>query len=204
MKALNNLLIAAFLIAASPTVSHAIELVTLKTHSKIVFSVSHFVFSHTDGHFNDFQGTIDLNEQELTRSRIDFTVRTDSIDTANPKRDKHLRSPDFFDVTRFPVARFTSTGITKKKNGNYLLKGNLTIHGKTKNIAFTLHDLGERKGANGVEKAHFTAMTVLDRRDFGITYDKTGIGIGKKVTLTVDAIMVPNGFTPSSSGATRQ
>lgn len=201
MKTLKVLLIAVFLISVHPYIANAIELVTDKAHSKIGFSVSHFFFSTTDGHFTDFKGTIDLDEQDLTQSKVAFTVRVNSIDTANLKRDKHLRSPDFFDVNKLPDARFVSTGIEKVTGGGYRLEGDLTIHGITKKVAFSLDYVGETKGQHGIVDAHFKARTVLDRRDFGITYDPTGFGIGKKVTLTVDAFMVPEVSTPSPNGA---
>lgn len=196
MKTAKTLLIACVLILAFSTLAHAIELVSDTARSKIGFSVGHFLFSTTDGRFTDFQGKIDLDESDLIRSKIDFTVRVASIDTANKKRDTHLRTADFFDVEKFPEARFIGTSIEKVTGGGYRLEGNLTIHGVTKKTAFRLDYLGATRGPSGLESARFKASGVLDRRDFGITYDPTGFGIGKKVTLTVDAVMVPPSGKP--------
>ena len=191
MKIIKILLLAFILIFTLSGLASAIELVSDKARSKIAFSVGHFLFSTTDGRFKDFQGSIELDEQNLVRSTVDFTIRVASIDTDNKKRDTHLRTADFFDAEKFPDARFVSTSIEKVSGGGFRLDGNLTIHGVTKKVAFRLDYLGEKKGPDGLLNARFKASTVLDRRDFGITYDPTGFGIGKKVTLDVDAVMVP-------------
>lgn len=191
MRIMKILLLAFFLVFSVSRLANAIELFSDKSRSKIAFSVGHFLFSTTDGRFKDFKGTIDLDEHDLIRSKVDFTVRVASIDTDNKKRDTHLRTGDFFDVEKFPEARFVSTAIEKVTGGGYRLEGNLTIHGVTKKVAFRLDYLGENKGPDGFVNARFKASTVLDRRNFGITYDPTGFGIGKKVTLEVDAVMIP-------------
>src|SRR5690606_8552102 len=102
-------------------------------HSSVTFEAIHLKVAKIPGRFNSFSGTIDLNEKDVTKSKVDFTVDIASIDTAVEKRDDHLRSADFFDAKKYPKATFKSTKITKDDD-DLILEGNLTIRGKTKKV----------------------------------------------------------------------
>ncbi|HVR10230.1 MAG TPA: YceI family protein, partial [Thermoanaerobaculia bacterium] len=102
-------------------------------HSKVGFSIRHLV-SDVDGRFKDFDGAIKYDSQHPADSSVQFTVQAASIDTGNDGRDKDLRSPNFFDVAKFPTLSFTSTKVAPKGNNAFDVTGSLTIHGVTKTV----------------------------------------------------------------------
>jgi polyisoprenoid-binding protein YceI len=175
--------------------AQAIELEIDTAHSSIGFDIKHLVVSTVHGSFMNFDGIIDFNEQDLPKSSVNFTVKTDSISTANTKRDEHLKSADFLDVQKFPEAKFISTSIKKAGKDKYQLMGNLTLHGVTKPVIFTMHNLGKNKDPYGTEKYMFQASTEFSRKDFGLTYNKTldtgGVLISDQVKLTADLEAMP-------------
>jgi len=187
MKLLNTL----GLLGLIPAMAGAATLDFDTAHSNVGFEIKHLVVSTVHGSFTDFTGTIDLNDQDFTKSQINFTVKTDSVNTANAKRDGHLKSPDFFDVQKFPEAKFVSKSIKLVGKNKYTLLGDLTIHGQTKATQFALVNLGKVKDPYGVEKYMFQASTELVRKDFGLTYNAAlesgGVVIGEKVKLVIDA-----------------
>ena len=132
-------LIAAVL--ALPLAAQAEKLEADPAHSTITFEAIHLKVSKIPGRFTQFNGSVDLNEKDVTKSVVDFTVQIPSITTAVEQRDTHLKSPDFFDAEKFPTATFKSTSI--KKDGKDLkLEGDLTIRGVTKKVSFKVQDLG--------------------------------------------------------------
>jgi polyisoprenoid-binding protein YceI len=139
-------------------------------HSGVTFSIRHFV-SNVPGRFNDFEGTIRFDKLSPAASSVELSVRTTSIDTGNNDRDEHLRSHDFFDAQKFPTLTFTSTGVTAKDANT------LEVTGKT---------------PNG-EKAGFEALFTLNRKDYGITWNRvldaggTVLGEDVKVTIQIEA-----------------
>src|SRR4051812_49271031 len=102
------------------------------SHSGIHFTVRHMVIAKVRGAFARFGGTIEFDEQNPSASKVVVNVEAASIDTHEPKRDAHLRSPDFFDVEKFPAITFESTTVERKKGDEYQVRGNLTIHGVTR------------------------------------------------------------------------
>jgi polyisoprenoid-binding protein YceI len=143
-----------------------------KAHSSIGFSVRHLVISKTKGSFHDAVATVMYDEKDITKSSVDVTIKTASIDTDNEGRDNHLKSPDFFDVEKFPEMTFKSKRIEKAKDG-FVAVGDLTIHGVTKEIRLPFQIVGIVDDPSGNTKMGVEASITIDRRDYGLTWSKT-------------------------------
>ena len=153
-----------------PGLAQAEKLTVDPAHSSITFEAVHLKVSKIPGHFSEFSGTIDLNEKDITKSKVNFTVQVASINTNVPKRDEHLRSGDFFDAAKYPKATFKSTSI-KKSGDDLVLEGNLTIRGVTKKATFDVKNLGKAQDpAMNAEKTIFQATGKINRKDFGVSY----------------------------------
>jgi polyisoprenoid-binding protein YceI len=183
------------LIGMIPGLAGAVELDVDPAHSSVGFDVKHLMVATVHGNFTDFKGTIDLNEKDLNQSKANFVVKTESINTANPKRDGHLKSADFFDTKKYPEATFVTTRVKSNGKDKYTLEGDLTFHGVKKNTKFNLVSLGRVKDPYGVEKRMFQATTELSRKDFGLSYNAAlesgGVVIGDTVKLTIDVEAAP-------------
>jgi len=153
-------------------------------HSSVSFKIRHLV-SMTRGSFTDVDGTIEFNEEDISASSVTATINAASIDTHNTKRDKHLKSADFFDVTNYPEILF----ISKRIEGNKLI-GDLRMHGVTKEVVLDCEFHGLMDDSRGNKHMGVSATTVLNRKDFGITYNKVldqgGLMIGEKVTIEIE------------------
>lgn len=125
--------ILATLLAALPAQADVYELDT--AHSSIGFTVTHLQFSEVEGRFNDFSAEIDWNADDVTKSKVSFTVKAKSVDTGNAKRDEHLRSDDFFSVAKHPTLTFVSKRIKKVSDTKVEIIGDLTMTGTTKEIS---------------------------------------------------------------------
>ncbi len=141
-----------------------------RAHSAIGFKVKHNGLIEIPGFFRDFTGSVNYDAKDMTKSTVEFTAKATSIDTGNGGRDTHLRSADFFEVTKFADITFKSTKIAKKGK-SWLVTGDFTMKGVTKSITFPFNIVGwmpatERSGA----RMGIMASTSLNRRDYGITY----------------------------------
>lgn len=160
------------------------------SHSSVGFSVPHLVVSSVDGRFKEATAKIDLDDADLTKSRVSVDIDAASIDTGDQKRDDHLRSPDFFDVKKFPKVTFKSTKIAKAGQG-YKLTGDLTIRDVTKSVTLdaTLSAPVKTPWGNQARAAKVTGK--LKRGDFGLKWNKAleagGVVVGDEVTLNVKA-----------------
>ncbi len=153
-------------------------------HSKVGFSIAHLVIATVEGRFNEFSGNV-IAGPKWQDSQVEVTVQLASIDTGVDKRDDHLRSPDFFDVKKYPTMTFKSTKI-KGKGKKFEMTGDLNLHGVTKPVTFKGEYLGTVKDGWGNEKAAFRAKGELNRSDYGIKYNsmvEAGPMIGEKVTI---------------------
>jgi polyisoprenoid-binding protein YceI len=168
MKQFRFLLIAA-LFAATPLFAETFKVD--KAHSQAEFKVRHMMSSVT-GRFNDFDATIDLNRANPAASKVDFTIQAASINTANENRDKHLRSADFFEVDKYPTITFKGTKIAPAGKDRFDVTGNLTIHGVTKEVTLPVTFLGFGKDPWGKERAGFEIETTLNRKDYGLNWNK--------------------------------
>ncbi|UOF02832.1 YceI family protein [Bdellovibrio reynosensis] len=153
-------------------------------HSTIGFEIPHMVISTVEGRFTKFDGTITV-DQKLEKSSANLNVDVGTIDTSNKDRDDHLKSPDFFDVTKNPKMTF----VTKKISGTpekLKLVGDLTLKGKTKEVILDVKYLGDVVDLYGNHKVAFNATGKINRKDFGLTWGKmieAGPAIGDEVTL---------------------
>ncbi|MEO8431625.1 MAG: YceI family protein [Acidobacteriota bacterium] len=141
-----------------------------KNHTLVGFRIRHFV-TKVEGRFRDFDGTVTLDRQSPAVSRVDLTIQAASIDTNAENRDKHLRSADFFEVEKYPTITFKSTKITPKGADTFDVTGDFTMHGVTKSITVPVHHLGFLK-AGKQEKTGFEIAFVLNRKDYGITWNR--------------------------------
>jgi polyisoprenoid-binding protein YceI len=138
-------------------------------HSVIGFAIRHFEISFVRGRFKDFNSAIHYDAADVTKSTVEFTAKVESIDTGVAGRDNHLRTADFFDVAQFPEMKFKSTKVEKKGNG-YIVHGDLTIKGVTKQVSFPFNLTGAVKDNRGNVRFGVAAETKLNRRDYGITW----------------------------------
>ena len=163
-----------------------------RSHSEVAFQVRHLL-SKVRGRFNDFSGLIEFDQEHPERSRVDVTIQATSIDTAEPDRDKHLRSADFFDVEKYPALAFVSTSVTPRGGNTYDVAGNLTIHGVTRQVVLIASFLGTATDPWGNARSGFEAELTLNRKEFGLTWNaalETGgflVGDEVKVSLSIQA-----------------
>ena len=156
-------------------------------HSFVQFTIGHLGVSKTIGRFNKFEGNFQLDKDNAASSGIELTVDTASIDTNHQKRDDHLRSPDFLDVKQYPEMTFKSTGFEGSLS-NGTLKGELTLHGVTKPVEFSLQQVGEGKDPWGGYRAGFSATTSVKRSDFGVTYFIPGVSDQTDISVFIEGI----------------
>lgn len=155
-------------------------------HSFVNFSVKHMGISFVDGSFDKFDGSFAAAKADLTDAKISFTVDVNSISTHVAQRDKHLKSDDFFNAEKFPAMTFESTSFKKLSGNNYVLSGKLTIRDVTKDVKFNVVFGGTAKDQQGNTKAGFMASTSVNRLDYNIKYDPTGMGIAKDVNIRLN------------------
>lgn len=141
------------------------------THSNIGFTIRHFV-SKVSGQFKDFKGTIDFDEKKLTALQGQLEIQATSIDTGNAKRDEHLRSEDFFDVSKNPLITFKATAITATSKGKFKAVGDFTMHGVKQSITLNGEYLGRAKDFEGSYRAGFTLNGKIKRKDFKMVWNK--------------------------------
>lgn len=155
-------------------------------HSKIGFSVEHMVISEVDGRFTQFEMKV-TEENNFEKANISVNIKTASVNTDNTQRDQHLASADFFDATKNPEIKFTSTSMEKVSGNKYLLKGNLQMNGVSKPLELDVKFGGIMKDPWGNTKAGFKITGVINRYDYNLKYNSTleagGLLIGQDVNL---------------------
>jgi polyisoprenoid-binding protein YceI len=160
-------------------------------HSSVGFTIRHIV-SNVKGRFTDFSGAIVYDPKKIENSSVNVVIKAASLDTDNEKRDNHLRSPDFFEVEKYPEIIFKSTKVVKEGE-KYILHGLFTMHGVEKSVSFPFEILGVAPGPGGVQRAGFEAETKLNRKDYGIIWNRTldqgGLLLGEevKINLSIEA-----------------
>lgn len=160
------------------------------THSSIGFTVRHMVFSKVRGRFATYTANLALDEADLTRSTIEVSIDAASIDTGTDQRDGHLRSPDFFDVEKYPQLRFRSTRIEKVDDESYRMIGELTIRDVTREVVLDVEATGKGKDPWGNERLGFVAKTSFNRKDYGLNWNQLleagGVLVGDKIDIELD------------------
>jgi polyisoprenoid-binding protein YceI len=160
------------------------------SHSSVNFHVRHLMVSKVHGRFAAWGGTLVIDNADITKSRVEVTIETASVDTKEEKRDAHLRSPEFFDSEKHPTMTFVSTSVTPKDDNELEVIGNLTIAGTTKPVKLTVESAGTVKDPWGGTRAGFSARTTINRKDFGLHYNAVleagGVVIGEKVEITLE------------------
>ena len=159
-----------------------------KGHSLVGFRIRHFV-SKVEGRFNKYEGTILIDRQNPAASKVELTIQADSIDTNNENRDKDLKSENFFDVAKYPTITFKSTKVVAKGNDAYDVTGEFTMHGVTKTITVPVKHTGFMKvpGRSGMgEKAGFEITFPLNRKDYGVVWNRALEGGGAMLSDDVD------------------
>jgi polyisoprenoid-binding protein YceI len=170
-----------------------------KNHTLVGFRVRHLV-SRVEGRFKDFSGTITLDRQNPSASKVELTIQAASIDTGVENRDKDLRSANFFEVERFPTITFTSSGIEPKGADTWEVTGDLTMKGVTKSVTLTVKSTGFVK-LKGVEKAGFEVTGKLDRRQWGIVWNRPLEGGGTMLSDDVDLNIQVEANKPEADAA---
>jgi len=179
----------ALTLAASVPAAAVDTYVIDKGHSEATFQVRHMV-TKVRGHFNDFAGTIQVDPKNAEASSVDFTIQTAIVASDNDSRDKHLKSPDFFDVEKYPTMTFKSSKIRKTGEDRYEATGTLDLRGVKKEITVPVSFLGFVKTPWGGEVAGFEANVTLHRKDFGMVWNKAldngGVLVGEDAQITVN------------------
>jgi polyisoprenoid-binding protein YceI len=164
-----------------------------KSHSSIGWSVKHLVITSTKGQFRNFNGTILYNSDDISRSSVQVTIQTASVDSDDEKRDNHLRSADFFDVAKYPEITFTSKKVMKKGSA-YAAVGDLTIRGVTKEVTIPFELTGPITDPWGNARIGVEAELTINRQDYGVSWSKTmdngGLVVGDdvKISLVVEGV----------------
>ena len=160
-----------------------------RDHSAVTFKIRH-LFSNVKGSFNEFAGALDYEPGKPETWKAEAVIQAASIDTNVKARDNHLRNPDFFEVEKYPTITFKSSEVTEATDTTAKLKGLLTIHGVEKEVVLDLTIHGAGKDPWGNLKAGFTAAVVVNRKDFGLNWNKAveagQLLVGEEVEITIE------------------
>ena len=164
-------------------------------HTNVGFKVRHLMVSNVKGGFGKVSGVVNVDDKDITKSSTTVTIDTTSIDTGVAKRDAHLKSPDFLDVAKYPTMTFVSTGVIKDAGGAFKLAGNLTLHGVTRPVVLQVEGLsGEIKDPMGNIRRGASATTTINRKDYGVVWNKMleagGVAVGDEVIINIEVEMV--------------
>ena len=166
-------------------------------HANAGFRVRHMMVSHVRGHLGPVTGTVFIDEQDLTRSRVDVSIDARGIDSREPRRDEHLRSGDFLDVANHPTVTFRSTRVEAAAGpaGDLRVTGDLTIRGVTRPVTLTVEGLPPAiKDPWGNLRRGVSAHARISRKDWGLTWNMVieagGVGVGDEVAIEIDAEIV--------------
>ena len=140
-------------------------------HSQVQFTVRHMMISNVRGRFENFTGTVEFDEQDPTHSKVEVQIEAASINTKEPNRDTHLKSPDFFNAAEYPYLTFTSKRVKKVDVTHGQIIGDLTIRGLTKEVVLDVEYSGQAKSPYGTISAGFSAQTKINRKDWGLNWN---------------------------------
>ncbi len=166
----------------------------LPSRTSIVFKVKHFVLMEVEGKFNDVEGYLETKTSgNFADSKVSVEIPVASITTGNIDRDTHLKTDDFFDVEKHPKMTFQSTKITDNSDGTYKMVGNLTIRNVSKPVVLSVTTEGSKTNKKGITKAKFKATGVINRYDYGLTWNElteTGsMVVGKEISIELNVTL---------------
>ncbi len=160
------------------------------SHTSVSFIAPHLVISKVKGRFDQFNGSFDFDEKSLKLDGVNVVIKTDSVNTNEKDRDKHLRSPDFFDTTKFPEMTFKSTKVEYIKNKPAKVHGDLTIRGISKPVILNVSYGGTITDMMGKQVVAFEASGQVNRKDFGLNWnkslDKGGFVVGDEIKIQIE------------------
>lgn len=190
--------VAAFIVVVAMTVPGLALATTWSIdpdHSNVGFKVKHLMVSNVKGNFEKFAGVVDINDKDVTKSRVDVSIDTSSINTNVQKRDEHLRSADFFDVSKYPTMTFVSKKVAKAGKDKLKVTGDLTLHGVTREVVLDVEGpTRESKDPWGNIRKGASAATKINRKDFGLVWNKAletgGVAVGEDVTILLEIEMI--------------
>jgi polyisoprenoid-binding protein YceI len=185
-------LVASVLFLASAGTALASDWEIDPAHTNAQFSVRHMMVSKVRGQFGKVTGTVNLDDKDVAHSKVQVAIDASTIDTREPKRDEHLKSPDFFDVAKFPRITFTSTKVEQGAKGKLKVTGDLTMHGVTKPVVLAVEPLSAAiKNPWGKTVRATSATATLNRKDWGLTWNKAleagGVLVGDEIQIQIDA-----------------
>ena len=158
-------------------------------HSSVLFRAKHNGVAYNYGRFNEFTGNITMDDTDISKSIVEFEVKSASVDTGNEKRDQHLRSPDFFNAKQFPVITFKSTKVSKKAGQNNMLEvaGDFYLHGVKKAITIDVEITGQKKSPQVGEIIGFHTTFNIKRTEYGFNFGLEGVDDDIQITVSVEA-----------------
>ncbi|MEE8240963.1 MAG: YceI family protein [Nitrospirales bacterium] len=175
--------------------AHAASLKIDPEHSSVSFKVTHLMFMKVTGHFRQFEGSFDFDDETGSISNVAVTIQASSLDTNVEARDKDLRSKRFFNVDKYPTLTFTSTGTSTFTGSKGQIKGVLSMHGVEKEVVLDTEFLGKGKDPWGNLKYGFQATTTINRKDFGMAWNEVleagGVMVGDEVELILNVEAAP-------------
>jgi polyisoprenoid-binding protein YceI len=161
-----------------------------KAHSEIGFSVRHMMFAKVRGQFKDWDAKLTYDDGDPTKASLEVAISTASVDTREEKRDGHLRSPDFFDVEKYPQMTFRSKRVETSGKGHYRVVGDLTLHGVTQEVALDVEETGRGKDPWGNERVGFSARGAIERGAYGLKWNQAleagGLLVSDKVDIEIE------------------
>ena len=163
-------------------------------HTQSTFSVRHMVISNVRGEFGKTTGTVTVDDKDVSKSKVEATIDASTINTREEKRDAHLKSPEFFDVAKYPTITFKSTKVEKAGQGKLKVTGDLTMRGVTKSVVLDVDGpSAEVKDPWGNTRRGFNAQTTVNRRDFGLNWSamvEAGPVVGDEVKIQIDGELI--------------
>jgi polyisoprenoid-binding protein YceI len=157
-------------------------------HSTVVFRIKHFGVGYIHGRFNEVAGDFTWDDANPAGIALDMHLKPETVDTNNPKRDQHLKGPDFFNVREYPDITFKSTQVRQLDANNYEVTGNLTLHGVTRPLTVKLEHVGAAKDPFGMYRNGFETTFAIRRSDFGIKAMPEGVGDEVRVTVAIEGL----------------
>jgi polyisoprenoid-binding protein YceI len=174
-------------------------------HSQIQFTARHMMIANVRGRFENFTGTVEFDEENPAHSTVDVQIEAASLNTKEPNRDTHLRSPDFFNAEQYPYLTFKSKRVEKLDAAHGRLIGDLTIRDVTREVVLDVEYAGQAKSPWGAVSAGFSAQTKINRKDWGLNWNVAletgGWLVGEEVTINIELEVIKQAAPVEEPGA---